>query len=343
MPQKRKSEETMTEDFGPTIQGIVYPDTVILPPEVLQLMPWMTLAELKVTIAAVGRLMQVGGAEPITLSEFEQLTGMSRTAVFEGIDRAMERGILTRFEVTGYQGHTSFVYEIRVFIGSKLLPMTPVKDKLSKDDVVDSELTTTSLNLTSGGAKKSQNSPENKRKNALILRLRKIGIYPKTATQLVEKNDLDRIERFLGLYSLALRTKRAAGPGWLVTAVTDPDWDPDIEQADLEARLVDIQAKAAAKESKADGAGPAPVKLPAKVTAALREIGWNGSTAEVLEAYAQNKARVLAWLKWAATQPQEYQAARFRTGLRSGQTPPAVPSQDPGRYVTGPLGKYIQH
>ena len=337
----------MNDDFGPTIEGVIYPDTVILPPEVIRLMPWMTLAELKVTIAAVARLMQVGGAEPITLSEFEQLTGMDRKSVLVGIDRAIERGILTRFEVTGYQGHTSFVYEIRVFIGGNFPPMKPVKDKQSKDDVVDSELTTTSLNLTSGGAKKSQNSPENKRKNALILRLRKIGVYPKTATQLVEKNDLDRIEHFLALYALALRVKRATGPGWLVSAVTDPDWDPELEGEDLRARWDDMQARAAVEASQADGAGTAPVKLPAKVTAALREIGWNGSTAEVLEAYAQNKARVLAWLKWAATQPKEYQAARFRTGLRSGdpapKTPPTSPTKDPRRYVTGALGDYVEH
>ena len=332
----------MSKDFGPTIQGIVYPKNIILPLEVLQLMPWMTLSELKITIAAVGRLMQVGGAEPITLSEFEQLTGMSCTAVLDGIARAMKRGILTRFEVTGYQGHTAYVYEIRVSIGSNLLTMEPVKDKQSKDDVVDSESTTT-LNLTSGGAKKSQETPENQRKNDLVLRLRKIGIYPKTAAQLVEKNDLDRIEQFLGLYSLALRVKRATGPGWLVTAVTDPDWDPDLEREDLQARWADMQTKTAAEESQADGTGTTSVKLPAKVIAALSEIGWNSSTAEVLEAYAQNKKRVLAWLRWAATQPQEYQAARFRNGLRSGQAPPAVPSQDPGRYITGPLGKYIQH
>jgi len=334
----------MTDDFGPTVQGIIYPDTVILPPEVLQLMPWMTLAELKVTIAAVGRLMQVGGAEPITLSEFEQLTGMSRTAVLDGIDRAMKRGILSRFEVTGYQGHTAFVYEIRVFIGSKLLPMKPVKDKPRQDVVDDSESSTTSLNLTSGSAKKSQKTPENQRKNDLILRLRKIGIYPKTAAQLVAKNDPDRIERFLGLYSLALRLKRAAGPGWLVTAVTDPDWDPDIEQADLEARQEGLLEREG--DQKASTVTPSKAGLPTKVVAALRDIGWNGSTAEVLEAYTENKQRVMGWLSWAATQPQEYQAARFRNGLRSGRAAPKTTTEktaDPRRYVAGKLGDYIEH
>jgi len=341
MPKKTNSEATMTDDFGPTIQGIVYPETVILPPEVLQLMPWMTLAELKITIAAVGRLMQVGGTEPITLSEFEQLTGMSRTAVMDGINRAIQRGILTRFEVTGYQGHIAHVYEIRVFIGSNLLPMKPVKDKLSQDVVVDSESITTSLNLTIGDEKKLQNSPEKRRINDLILRLRKIGIFPKTAAQLVSKNDLERIERFLGLYPLALRVKRAEGPGWLVTAVINPDWDPDLEQADLEVRLANMQVKAAEEAETATEASKA---LPAKVLAALRDIGWNGSTAEIEKIYKENKRRVLGWLKWASTQPREYQAARFRNGLRSGQNAPQTPDTDnPERYTRGKFGKYIEH
>jgi len=330
----------MNDDFGPTIDGIVIPKTVILPPEVLQLMPWMTLAELKVTIAAVARLMQVGGAEPITLSEFEQLTGMDRKSVLTGIERAMKRGILVRFEITGYQGHVAHVYEMRVFIGGNIPPMKPLKDKLSQDDDNDSDSSTISLNLTSGTAENSQKTPENQRKSDLVRRLRKVGIYPKTAAQLVAKNDLDRIERFLGLYSLALRVKRADGPGWLVTAVVDPDWDPDLEQADLEARLTDMQVQ---PEESQPVAVESPRALPAAVLKALRDIGWNGSTAEILESYTQNKRRVMGWLKWAATQPQEYQAARFFNGLRSGLSAPTIPRQDPGRYVKGPLGKYIQH
>ena len=330
----------MNDDFGPTIDGIVIPETVILPPEVLRLMPWMTLAELKVTIAAVARLMQVGGAEPITLSEFEQLTGMDRKSVLAGIERAMTRGILARFEVTGYQGHVAHVYEMRVFIGGNFPPMTPLKDKLSQDDVNDSDSSKTSLNLTGESAKKSQSVSESQRKSDLLYRLRKIGIFPKTAAQLVAKNDLDRIERFLALYPIALRTKRADGPGWLVTAVINLDWDPDLEQADLEARLIGMQPKA---EENQPIAVEAPRVLPAAVLKALRDIGWNGSTAEILESYTQNKRRVMGWLKWAATQPQEYQAARFFNGLRSGLPAPATPRRDPGRYVKGPLGKFIQH
>ena len=250
------------------------------------------------------------------------------------------RGILARFEVTGYQGHVAHVYEMRVFIGGNIPPMTPLKDKLSQDDVNDSDSSKTSLNLTGESAKKSQSVSESQRKSDLVYRLRKIGIFPKTAAQLVAKNDLDRIERFLALYPIALRTKRADGPGWLVTAVINLDWDPDLEQADLEARLIGMQPQA---EENQPIAVEAPRVLPAAVLKALRDIGWNGSTAEILESYTQNKRRVMGWLKWAATQPQEYQAARFFNGLRSGLPAPATPRRNPGRYVKGPLGKFIQH
>jgi len=122
------SGNSKDEAFGPILDGITLPDTVVLPPEVVMLLPWMSLAELKVVIAAVARLMQVGGAEPITLTEFETMTGLDRKSVLVGIERAMKRGLLMRFEMTGYRGHTMHVYELKPrFIGKNFLPITPVK------------------------------------------------------------------------------------------------------------------------------------------------------------------------------------------------------------------------
>ena len=72
-------------DFGPTIEGIHLPKEIILPPEVITLLPYLGYAELKVTLAAIARFMRVGGAEPITLTEFEELTGLSHQAVLDGI------------------------------------------------------------------------------------------------------------------------------------------------------------------------------------------------------------------------------------------------------------------
>jgi len=108
------SEQGGMNNFGPVLDGISIPDTVVLPPEVVMLLPWMSLAELKVVIAAVARLMQVGGAEPITLTEFQQMTGLDRKSVLVGIERAMKRGLLLPYTVTrNAQGDEIIVFDLR--------------------------------------------------------------------------------------------------------------------------------------------------------------------------------------------------------------------------------------
>jgi hypothetical protein len=118
-------------NFGPTIEGVHIPQNVTLPPEVIQLLPYLGYAELKVTLTAIAKFMRIGGAEPITLSEFEEMTGLSHQAVLDGIEAAMKRGIIDRYEVVGYRGHTSYVYEIRVALPENLIglasrPIEPV-------------------------------------------------------------------------------------------------------------------------------------------------------------------------------------------------------------------------
>ena len=101
------------DNFGPNLNGITLPDTVILPPEIVPFLPWMSLSELKVVIAAVARLMQVGGAEPITLSEFQQMTGLSRPAVLDGLERAKKRGLLGEYSLgTDVQGRDIVVFDV---------------------------------------------------------------------------------------------------------------------------------------------------------------------------------------------------------------------------------------
>lgn len=320
-------------DFGPTISGITLPETVVLPPEMMPLLPWMGLAELKVTLAAIARMMQVGGAEPITLSEFETLTGLSRPSVLEGIERAMQRGILTRYEVSGYQGHKSYVYELRVSIGKEILP-TALKAKLSQAVVVNTDRLTTSLSLATGDNENDENDAEIQQKKAIFERLRKFGVYAKTARKLLQEHDIERIERFLALYPLAQRLGRAEGPGWLVKAIIDTSWDPDIEQADLESRLAcQEQAK---QENQLQ-------VLPKRISHQLQEIGWVGDTQELLDALRKDKRRVNAWLKWAVSQPPEHRVARFLSGLRSGLLPPKSKSDTERRYLEGPYAEFIEH
>lgn len=378
------------DNFGPILDGITLPDTIILPPEVVTLLPWMSLAELKVVIAAIARLMQVGGAEPITLTEFQDLTGLSRPAVLDGIERAMKRGLLMRYEVLGYQGHTMFVYELKPrFIGKNFLPMTPIKAKQSKDDVVnDNDSTTTNLTLLSlslSGEENflrktpifSQKMPENEAKNtsdekiftheptegekifiheppegeiknALFVRLRKIGIYAKTARYLLEHFPVERIEQCLELYPLAVQAGRADGPGWLVKAIGDLAWDLNIELEDLRDRLENRDRQQESnrdRQQEREAKPPDGLTLPKSVLEDLREIGWNGNVTELSKYYRDNRKLFKDWLKWAKSQPLEYAAARFLTGLRSGTRPPADrnPIQNYRRYIEGPYAEFIEH
>lgn len=336
------------EAFGPVLDGITLPDTVVLPPEIVSLLPWMSLAELKVVIAAVARLMQVGGAEPITLSEFEQITGLDRKSVLTGIERALKRGLLIRFEMTGYRGHTMHVYELKPrFIGGIFPPITPVKVKQSKDVVNDSESTTTNLTLLNLSASENflQKTGENQAKNGLFLQLRKIGIYAKTAKYLLDNFPAERIERCLLLYPLARRVGRADSPGWLVKAISDLDWDLESEQADLEERFAAMHQPQAAQDEKQQRQTETQPKLPKAVQEDLRKIGWNGSTAELVEYYRSERKVFKAWLDWAKRQPLEYAAARFLTGLRSGIMPPVdkAQSENRRRYVEGPYAEIVVH
>ncbi len=336
------------EEFGPVVAGIALPETIILPPEIIQLLPWMGLAELKVTVAAIARIMQVGGAEPITLSEFETLTGLSRPSVLEGIERAMQRGVLTRYEVSGYQGHKSYVYELRISIGKNSLPMLPIKAKLSQAVVVDIDISDSTTNLSLATSDIAIANDEMQQKQAVFARLRQFGVYAKTARKLLEEHNLQRIERFLALYPLAQRLGRAEGPGWLVKAIIDPSWDPDTEQADLESRLVRQQQESQeipelSQAPKAPKAADQP-QLPNRITRQLQEIGWVGATQEVLDAWQKNRRRVNAWLKWAVAQPQDHRVARFRMGLRSQVWPPTTRGKNnPRQYIEGEYAEFIEY
>jgi hypothetical protein len=50
--EKVSKSEPEDQSFGPVLDGITLPDTVVLPPEIVPLLPWMSLSELKVVIVS---------------------------------------------------------------------------------------------------------------------------------------------------------------------------------------------------------------------------------------------------------------------------------------------------
>jgi hypothetical protein len=243
-------------DFGPIIEGIHLPKEIILPPEVITLLPYMGLAELKVTLAAIARFMRVGGAEPITLTEFEELTGLSHQAVLDGIAAAIKRGIIDRYEVTGYRGHTSHVYEIRAAlendnsIGLSNRPINPVVKlvKTESDSMLkDKKDLTDSTQLT-----------DSTKANELRKALRKCGVYPGSVAYLLSHYPQEHIQAYLDLFPEAIQMGMAEGSGWLVNAIKGA-WSLEQIREEIAARreMVDEPQANLGDEDEADCPEPA--------------------------------------------------------------------------------------
>ena len=299
------------KEFGPTFNGIALPETVFLPPEVLQAMPYMTGAELKVTIAALSRTAVLGGGEPITLDDFEAITGLSRPAVHKGLKRALARGILTRYPLRRPTGHLTYVYDLAV------APTTPQLKKLTADRPVK-ELSSRVVVDTSSGDQQQLLSPPQKAPKKLphpsheaVLALRRLGVYPRIAAQLAAQVPPERLQTAIRLYRLALQAGLAENPGWLVTLLRDAQRDPAAELAALQERV-----KGRLSPAPADS----PSSLPSEVQAQLQALNWVGSLDEVEAAWNEDAERVRNLLWYA--QQHRLKAGWLRHALRQGFWPP---------------------
>ncbi len=256
---------------GPVFAGVRLPNGAYLPIEIIQAMPFMSLAETRVVLATVYYSLQFGNSEPLTLTDFERLTGLARPSVVAGLKAALERGLLTRYAIPGYRGHDEFVYELNVYpdlIGSKNEPINeaigsknepiegenggligskfePIDDLIGSNfeligDIKFSNAAVkliNNINLTAADLNLI-NGGEIKNLNRLrkiLNRLQTCGVYLAIAHRLVQEYPLDRIEAFLGIYPLAVQVY-GVGPGWLVAAIKNTQQEPDAVLNDLQAR-----------------------------------------------------------------------------------------------------------
>jgi hypothetical protein len=223
--------------------GFTLPDGAWLPPELIYLLPYFTsLTELKVTIVAIYHHMQVGGNEPLTLSDFERLTGMSRKSVVSAIKSLTgenEEGIhvLEREQVD-----RTFVYlpRLRDFDGVIISPLDQddgVKVTSSSPESASKKVTTTPSEGESG-AESVKVTPSNASlslrevKLKLVRELRSYGVYLHTAQGLVEQYPEKRIREKASYFEYALRMGFANGSGWLVAAIKEDypaplGWNPN--------------------------------------------------------------------------------------------------------------------
>jgi hypothetical protein len=347
---------------GPVFAGVRLPNGAYLPIEIIQAMPFMSLAETRVVLATVYYSLQFGNGEPLTLTEFERLTGLARPSVVAGLKAALERGLLTRYAIPGYRGHDEFVYELNVYpdsIGSKNEPIEGEKRGVigSKNEPIDDligsnfelngdikfsnadvnlinniNLTAADLNLINGGERKNLN-----RLRKILNRLQTCGVYLAIAHRLVQEYPLDRIEAFLGLYPLAVQVY-GVGPGWLVAAIKNMERDPEETLNDIQERAQDHRDWRVETQLE-EGT------LPVFIQEQFRSLGWRGSLADVETAWREDPERVRQWLWYAGK--QGWNGALLRTVLRnSGEYPPELDpssSQSRRRYIEGEYADFIEH
>ena len=64
-----------------TFPGFSLPDGAWIPPELIYMLARLTEAGLKILLIVIYQNLQIGGGEPVSLTDFEHLTGLSRTSI----------------------------------------------------------------------------------------------------------------------------------------------------------------------------------------------------------------------------------------------------------------------
>jgi phage replication O-like protein O len=96
--------------------------------------PKLSLAELKVILVVVRQTIGFhNDEEKLTFSELETRTGLSRSAVSDGVQRAMARGIVER-RIEGPKGHEEAFYALNIS-GSEFLPLAVVDSNRQRSPI----------------------------------------------------------------------------------------------------------------------------------------------------------------------------------------------------------------
>lgn len=203
-----------------TFSGFTLPDGAWLPPELIISLPHISGSELKATIAILYHNTQVGGAEPLSLTDVERYTGLSHQAAITALRELLARGMVER-EAVGQ----SYVYRPVVnFLDSRVQKLDSESKKLTGSDLRESDREL-NINLIKDSLTDSLNSADGSLKIRLVQKLRSCGVYLRTAQGLVEAHP-ERVEKAISYYRHALGQNLAQGPGWLVEAIKEGWGEP---------------------------------------------------------------------------------------------------------------------
>jgi predicted transcriptional regulator len=191
-------------------------------------LPNISGSELKVLAAVLVNYMQIGGGEPTSLTDIEQMTGLSRPTVSATLDNLLASQVLER-QAEGQ----SYIYMpvVKFFNQSGRQPVKKLNQseaQLVKNfyqlepESEESERELLNNLSIKDSLSDSLNSGSGK-KILLLQKLRACGVYLKTAQAIVNAHDEAAIEQQLKYYRYALGMNMAQGPGWLVMAIKE-DW-----------------------------------------------------------------------------------------------------------------------
>lgn len=193
--------------------GFTIPEGSWLPPEFFEILPDIeTLAEIKVTLALIGRTVQLGvDAADVTLGELEAITGLRRRSVVRGVQAALCRGTA---EVAWWRPHHGTRYRLVIASGCTNVvqprPCTCMHEHLYT--------TTEESHIDTMHA--------NDELDKLQQRMAAIGVSQRVARDILRRFSPETIARHLDQteYATASRQARSAA-AWFVASVRD-DWSP---------------------------------------------------------------------------------------------------------------------
>lgn len=202
-------------------RGFTIPDGAFLPPELIYLLPNISEARLKVLIAVIYHNTQIGGGEPLSLTDIERITGLSRQSVVTATKELVSDGMLERTSIGNSYAYLPVVKFQQVVQNLDYPPGKMVKNLDHSGDVVKLRESESNLKDSLPDSLNSGGNGQNSVHLSKVQKLRAAGVYLKTAQDLANRYSEEMIDTHIGYYQVALRKNLAQGPGWLVQSLKE--------------------------------------------------------------------------------------------------------------------------
>jgi|GEM_PF-6730054 len=253
--------------MGSSFSGFTLPEGAWLPPEFLEILPEIrTLAEIKVTIAAIYQTTQIGGTAPISLSDFQALTGLDRKSVTRGINAATARGTVLREECAGTYIYSLSIKEDTAPTSARGMMPLPARGYSPQDGGKEPPIggtvppnrgksppnrgTVPLPGVHACEIDSDQDSPDSENMHAwsadqrrkLLREMRQLGVALKVAQSIAGSYQADYVAEKLRHARHAIETGLAHNPaGWFVCSIRQ-NWQPPLGY-DPDAHLTDQERR----------------------------------------------------------------------------------------------------